>query len=69
VSSIFCTCYVNDPFLDESYFELFDGGQFIPGRLKIKTSSYEVLIEHLVKYGINNKAPGYNERTGTVSSS
>lgn len=65
VSSIFCTCFINDPFLGESYFELFDGGQFIPGRLKIKTSSYEVLVEHLVKYNINNKAPGYNNRVGT----
>jgi len=63
VSSVFCTCYVNDPFLDETYFELYDGGQFIPGRLKIKTSSFEVLIEHLVKYNINNKAPNYKEKT------
>ena len=63
VASIFCTCYVND-FFGESYLELYDGGQFIPGRLKINTNSFEVLIEHLVKYGINNKAPGYNERCG-----
>lgn len=63
VASIFCTCYVND-FFGESYFELYDGGQFIPGRLKIKTNSFEILIEHLVKYGINNKASGYNERRG-----
>jgi hypothetical protein len=62
VSSVFCTCYVNDPFLDDTYFELHDGGQYIPGRLKIKTSSFEVLIEHLVKYNINNKAPGYNKK-------
>jgi hypothetical protein len=64
VASIFCTCYVNDPVFGESYFELYDGGQFIPGRLRIKTNSFEVLIEYLVKYGINNKAPGYNERSG-----
>ena len=59
VSSIFCTCYINDPYIGESYFELYDGGQYIPGRLKIKTSSYEVLVENLVKFGINNKAPNY----------
>ena len=63
VSSVFCTCYVNDPFLDETYFELYDGGQFIPGRLKLKTSSFEVLVEHLVKYNINNKAPTYKDKT------
>jgi hypothetical protein len=68
VSSIFCTCYINDPFLDESYFELFDGGQYVPGRLKIKTSSFEVLIEHLVKYNINNKAPGYVKKEASHNS-
>jgi hypothetical protein len=61
VASIFCTCYVNDPYLDESYIELYDGGQYIPGRLKLKTDSFEVLVEHLVKFGINNKAPTYSK--------
>lgn len=51
-SSVFCTCYINDPYIGESYFELYDGNQFIPGRLKIKTSSFEVLIEQLTKYNI-----------------
>jgi hypothetical protein len=63
-ASIFCTCYVNAPEYGDSYFELYDGGQFIPGRLKIKTNSFEVLVEHLVRYGINNKAPGYDVRNG-----
>jgi hypothetical protein len=66
VASIFCTCYINDPFIGESYFELYDGGQFIPGRLKIKTSSFEILIEQLVKYNINNKAAGYHDRVGKI---
>jgi len=61
-SSIICTCYVNDPYLGESYLELYDGGQFIPGRLKLKTSSYEILVETLVKFGINNKTDKYNNR-------
>jgi len=65
VASVFCTCYINDPFIDESYFELFDGGRFIPGRLKLKTNSFEVLIEHLVKYNINNKASTYTEKTNS----
>ena len=51
-SSIFCTCYINDPYIGETFFELYDGNQFLPGRLKLKTSSFEVLIEHLVKYHI-----------------
>jgi hypothetical protein len=52
VASVFCTCYINDPYIKESFFELYDGNQYIPGRLKIKTSSFEVLVEQLVKYGI-----------------
>ena len=36
-----------------------DGGQYIPDRFKIKTSSIEVVIEYLVKFGINNKASTY----------
>ena len=51
-SSVLCTCYVNDPYLGETFFELYDGNQYIPGKLKLKTSSFEVLAEHLIKYGI-----------------
>lgn len=50
--SVMCTCFVNDPFVGESYFEVHDGGQYIPGRLKLKTSSFEVLVEHLCKNNI-----------------
>lgn len=52
VASIICTCYINDPYIGETFFELYDGNQYIPGRLKIQTSSFEVLVEHLIKYGI-----------------
>lgn len=62
-ASIFCTCYVNDPYIGESYIELYDGGQYIPGRLRLKTSSYEVLVTTLVQYGINNKAATYIDRS------
>jgi len=60
-ASIFCTCYQNDPELGESYFEIYDGGQFVtPSRVKIKTNSIEVFVSYLVRYGINNKAHAYN---------
>ncbi len=52
ISSVFCTCWINDPYLGESFFELNDGGQYIPGKLRLKTSSFEILVEHLVKNGI-----------------
>jgi len=55
-SSVFCTCYINDPFLGDSYFELYDGNQYISNRLNLKTSSFEVVIEHLVKLGIVGQA-------------
>jgi hypothetical protein len=55
-ASLIITCYQNDPELDRSYFELYDGGKFVPGRLKIETSSIETIIGYLVKFGINNKA-------------
>lgn len=50
--SVFCTCYINDPYIGENFFELYDGGQYLPGRLKIQTSSFEVIVEHLVKHNI-----------------
>ena len=58
-ASIVCTCYVNRQDLDDTQFEFYDGGQFIPSNMKIKTSSVDVLITHLVKYGINNKDTAY----------
>lgn len=58
-ASVFCTCYICDPILDESYFELYDGGQYIPGRLKITTDSFEIFIRYLVECGINNKSDNY----------
>ena len=51
-SSVFCTCYVNDPYIGDTFFEMYDGNQYIPGRLNLKTSSFEVLVEHLCKLGI-----------------
>ena len=57
-SSILCTCYVNKNDLEDNYFEFYDGGQFLPN-MKLKTLSVEILIEHLVKYNINNKSRNY----------
>jgi hypothetical protein len=59
VASILITCYNNHNDLGEEYFEMHDGGQFIPERFKIKTSSIEVVVEYLVKFNINNKASSY----------
>lgn len=58
-ATIFCSCYHNDPQMGTSYFEIYDGGQFIPGRFKITTSSVETFVSYLVKFGVNNKYRGY----------
>ena len=59
--SVYCTCYINDPYIGETFFELYDGNQFIPTRLKIQTSSFEVIIEHLNKYNVVGKHPSLRE--------
>lgn len=56
---VFVTCYVNDPALGDSYFEMYDGGRYIPGRLKLDTTSIETFIGYLVQFGINNKSRNY----------
>jgi hypothetical protein len=56
VSSVFLTCYRNLNGLDDDYFELFDGQQFVtPIRYKIKTDSFEVLLTTLNELCIINK--------------
>jgi hypothetical protein len=62
ISSVFITCYNNHNYFGEEYFEIHDGGQFIPDRFKLKTSSIETLIEYLVKFGINNKSSTYGKQ-------
>jgi hypothetical protein len=58
VNSIFCTCYTNNgetkgiKLTSNSYFELYDGNQFIPNRLVLDTNSFEVLATTLYNYGI-----------------
>ena len=66
-ASVLCTCYINDPYIGDSFFEMYDGNQFVPGRLKLKTSSFEVLTEHLVRYGIyGNKISTKKETSATA---
>ena len=64
VASIFCTCYeitdiVNDRFI--TFFEIYDGGRYIPARYRIETESIEVILDYLVKFNINNKHESYGK--------
>jgi hypothetical protein len=60
-ASIFITCFNNRNYLGEEYFEISDGNQYVPENFKLKTSSIEVVIEYLVKFGINNKSETYKQ--------
>ena len=55
-ASIFCTCYINYDDRGHTVVELYDGGQFIPGRLKIDTSSIEVIMDKLNSFDLVNKS-------------
>ena len=61
-TSVFITCYNNQNYFGEEFFEIHDGGQYIPDRFKLKTSSIETVIDYLVKYNINNKSRTYNDK-------
>jgi hypothetical protein len=65
-ASVFCTCYINaskenikESNTGETYFELYDGGQFLPQNYKLKTSSIEVLMTFLNDHNIINKSNSY----------
>jgi hypothetical protein len=62
-ASVFCTCYVNFPSRGETTVELYDGGQFIPGKLKLITNSVEVVMEKLNALDIINKSSRYKSKT------
>ena len=66
MASVFCTCYVNRTELGDNHFEFYDGGQFLPN-VKHKTQSIDVLIEALVKAGINHKTNSYNNTPKSVA--
>lgn len=53
-NSVFCTCYINKNELGEVLFELDDGGVKIPKNFYLKTESIEVIVDFLLKNGINN---------------
>ncbi len=65
-ASVFCTCYYNankddlkESNLGENYFELYDGGQYLPSKFKISTNSMEVILSFLNQYGIIGKSSNY----------
>lgn len=69
-ASIFITLYKNasqddikKSELDSFYFEMYDGGQFLPTNMKYKTNSMEVLLTYLNDKNIINKSERYSDKT------
>ncbi len=60
-ASVFLTCYINHPDRGETMIEFYDGGQFIPTKVKVVTNSVEVVMEKLNAFDIVNKANRYND--------
>jgi hypothetical protein len=61
-TNVIVTCFNNKNELGEEFFEIHDGGQYIPENFKLKTSSIEVIIEYLNKFGIYNKSINYSKK-------
>lgn len=53
--SVWVTCHFNRDEINEVTFELDDGGNYIPQRLKIKTASVETIISNLYKFKVDNQ--------------
>jgi hypothetical protein len=56
ISSVFITCYSNKNELNETLFEIDDGGNNFPKGTYIKTESIEIIISMLIDKGVNNDA-------------
>lgn len=74
-ASVFCTLFKNanpadlkSSELNDEYFELYDGGQYLPTKLKLKTNSIEIIITYLNKHGIINKSKNYPSNKTSINS-
>lgn len=61
-AAVYCTCYENLESEGDVWFELHDGGQFIPFRFRINTDSFEIITKYLTKYGITIQYDSQNNK-------
>lgn len=54
--SVYITCHINHKTLGDVVFELYDSGRYFKRNIFISTKSIEVIINTLIKMGINNDA-------------
>ena len=65
-ASVLITCYTNRDTLNETLFEIHDGGKRIPKNFYIKTDSIEVIVDYLIRHGVSNNT-GYQGRDRYLS--
>jgi len=56
VTSVYVTCYTNKNEINETLFELDDGGHLFSKGTFFKTDSIETIISTLIQKGVNNDA-------------
>ena len=56
VSSVYITCYSNKHEINETLFEIDDGGNLFTKGTYFKTDSIETIISTLIQKGVNNDA-------------
>jgi hypothetical protein len=56
VSSVYITCYSNKNEINETLFEIDDGGNLFTKGTYFKTDSIETIISTLIQKGVNNDA-------------
>jgi len=54
-ASVYITCFENTPFIGEYLFSFHDGNQNFKGNFSLKTDSIEVVVQRLLKKGVNQK--------------
>lgn len=55
-ASVLITCYTNRDNINETLFEIHDGGKRIPKNFYIKTDSIEVIVDYLIRHGVSNNS-------------
>ena len=54
-ASVFITCFENTPFKGEYLFSFYDGNQTFNSNFSLKTDSIEVVVQKLIKSGVQQK--------------
>lgn len=60
--SVYITCHVNMEMINDTpAFSFEDGGVYISNNLKIQTNSFETVMNHMMKHGIEPTSTDYKK--------